>query len=211
MFGLEMMIYNPDPESIVEANDLLMTVEEASVYPFFEGSYKAAYGSSHVCELGRSSVSKLGPPYSDCVHDLSAADSYDSDLFREIMQDVGYYNQLNCFRRCFRAYVSEKCNCSGSCLVNDCVYNEYNKPFDSQNKCKMACPNACNSFKYETKWSWTGTTASFLEERHVLNSNLTTNNTVVVLIFYNDLIYTENTDVPVVSSTDLISSVGECN
>jgi len=75
----------------------------------------------------------------------------------------------------------------------------------------MACPNACNSFKYETKWSWAGTTASYLEERHVLNSNLTTNNTVVVLIFYNDLRYTENTDVPVVSSTDLISSVGKCN
>jgi len=36
MFGLEMMIYNPDPESTVEANDLLMTVEEASVYPILK-------------------------------------------------------------------------------------------------------------------------------------------------------------------------------
>jgi hypothetical protein len=45
---------------------------------------------------------KLGHPYSNCLEDVSLIDSYDSDLYRFILNNTKYaYRQKDCFNYCF--------------------------------------------------------------------------------------------------------------
>jgi len=46
-------------------------------------------------------IYKLGQPYNNCIKNVKSIDSYDSDLFRYILQSTNYsYRQTDCFEYC---------------------------------------------------------------------------------------------------------------
>lgn len=119
---------------------------------------------------------KLGPPYNDCLKDVTSPDAVQSVLYKHITRGRYSYSQSYCFDLCNDLEVLEKCNCTqGFKLPNRKQCSEvsfvnvledkieschhrvdkffYDKTF---RKCIPLCPNECEKFIYTVTSSFSG-------------------------------------------------------
>ncbi len=118
--------------------------------------------------------SKLEYPYNDCYKNLNQMDSFDSDLFRSILNSTDFtYRQMDCFDYCLGQEIIKKCpeetstksknfkqikpvyllanKISGGC-VEKTYYNLTNQNLYSL--CRPVCPMECDSISYELSTSF---------------------------------------------------------
>jgi hypothetical protein len=75
--------------------------------------YSVRPGTEINLEIKRKFIKKMPSPYSECeVDDKSTIDSWNSKLYRELVQTGKKYEQYNCYYRAFREVVVEKCKCA---------------------------------------------------------------------------------------------------
>ena len=74
-------------------------------------------------QLVRVFTYKQPEPYNNCKKDLSSFDSFDSDIFRFIINLTGYkYRQKDCFEYCFSQDMIQKCNLSSALTKSDSFF-----------------------------------------------------------------------------------------
>ncbi len=146
----------------------------------------------------------LGNPFSDCVS-INDIASYDSDLVREILK-LGYsYTQKHCFEKCRENYCLN-CNITGD--------------FDYQKTCSKQCPLECEIVSFtitsmiKNPSSYTGEIEIFKNQamEHFNLTNMTndefTKNLIWIFVYFEEIKYTEITQIPKTTPVDLASSIG---
>ena len=140
--------------------------------------------------------SKLGEPYNKCIKDVKSVDSYDSSLFRSIINKTGYkYRQKDCFDYCLGQKIIVACPnetilfkefyetkpvyllykaASGGC-IQDHYYSFILENINQ--KCSKYCPLECDSISYET-------TNSFAQYPSLMYANVIKNDTLNTLSKY---------------------------
>jgi len=182
-------------------------------------------------EIKRIYSFKLNEPFSSCLKDTVSINSFDSDLYRYILQSTNYsYNQKDCFEYCKGREINKYLNITNEIDHWKSIITKRLKNFNSlelfkvtkQNFdkiCSKECPLECDSVKYDLSISFT----KLIVERIVSLSNelggianpkfkmLTEKDSqdlVFVNVFYKDLDYTSISQLPKMDFFDLVSNIG---
>jgi len=172
--------------------------------------FNVAPGFNHLISIKRTFSYKLGLPYNNCLKDIKSIDSYDSDVFRYIIQSTNYsYRQTDCFNYCMGRELYKLMNISNKIDHFANVLTEYeSKKSDSLKEyfelfkngitsiCGNDCPLECDSIEYETSLSF---------NKFITNN---TDNIVSFILFYTSLDYTMIDQISKMDGYDLISNIG---
>lgn len=162
---------------------------------------------------------KLGLPYSDCLKDVKSINSFDSDLYKYIIEKNEYeYRQKNCFDYCIGEELNKYLNISNKIdhwqnvlnFSSKEMRNKYENIIGSKlnSLCSPFCPLECDSISYEVISSFNRLPSDRI---YFPFKNLTINdskNLVFFNIFYTDLKYTSISEIVKMYVLDLISNIG---
>jgi len=152
---------------------------------------------------------KLGQPYNDCLKDVKSRNSFDSDLYRYILDSTKYlYKQRDCFEYCIGKEFYKYLNITNKIdhwteiaqrypdvefkdkffqIITKIIEGELNE------KCIPFCPLECDSIKYE---------------QSMYSNQIDVSSIVSLNIFYESLEYTVINQKAKMDEFDLISNIG---
>jgi hypothetical protein len=168
-------------------------------------------GNEVYMSISRLEQNNLGGPYSSCVTR--------ADIGRGL-----HYRQINCFEACLKKILSAKCDCivagkgeSGCTRENTC-YENGKRFFNYTKECSSDCPLECESITYVTHTERVNYIFKEYDYETVLDNaakkDFTPNMTdfekrfLRVYIFYDQMQYTEITQIPKLTPTSLLSNIG---
>ena len=202
---------------------LRLIVHNHSADPgYYSGGTKSGFilapGFNHEIAIKRTISSKLGLPHNNCIKNITSLDSYDSDLYRYILESTKYqYTQKDCFDYCIGTELNKYFNKTNKIdhWLNiyknysfDQFWDFYSNFVSGKNKkiCTPLCPLECDSIKYDTSISFT----KFSDNEYLAlyDINGTTDNLISIDIYYENLEYTSINQLPKMDIIDLISNIG---
>jgi hypothetical protein len=196
-------------------------------------SIKLKAGTCTNIRIKKVQTSTMPQPYSNC-HDLNA---FHSDLFHEMRKLNFTYRQKNCIDLCKNDYIISKCKCNSPFLPNVrnvkpcytkaeyiCSYDflkDINKKVRSI--CYDMCPIECDSVEYERfisyeEWPSLGYYEQLSRNPLIVQLFTSANKTIdyksvrasmyCLNIFYEQLTFTEISEVPSITVLDVVSNIG---
>jgi hypothetical protein len=198
-----------------ESDGIRIIIHNSTYDPTYYGGealngFNVAPGFNHLISIKRTFSYKLGEPYNNCLKDVKSIDSYDSDLFRYIIQSTNYsYRQTDCFNYCMGRELYKSMNISNKIDHFTNVFAKSGSNISTliqtylrllkkgiTSICGNDCPLECDSIEYETSLSF--------------NKFLTNNsdNIVNFNLFYSSLDYTMIDQIGKMNGFDLISNIG---
>jgi hypothetical protein len=202
---------------------LRLIVHNHSADPgYYSGGTKSGFilspGFNHEIVVKRTFLSKLGLPFNNCIKNVTSLDSYDSDLFRYILESNKYqYTQKDCFDYCMGSELNKYFNKTNKIdhWLNiyktysfDGFWDFYSRFVRGENKrvCTPLCPLECDSIKYDTSISFTKFSDNEYLALFELNGSV--DNLISIDIYYENLEYTSINQLPKMDIIDLISNIG---
>jgi len=190
---------------------------------YYSGGSKSGFilspGFNHEIAIKRTFSSKLGLPFNNCIKNVTSLESYDSDLYRYILESTKYqYTQRDCFDYCIGTELNKHLNFSNNKTEHwsniyktysfDEFWNFYSKFVRGENKkiCTPLCPLECDTIKYETSISFTKFSEKEFLALYEINGSV--DNLVSIEIYYDNLEYTSISQLPKMNTFDLIASIG---
>ena len=221
---------------LLRSSGILLFVHNSSNLPFNEfDAIKLATGFETDIWISQQQISKLSRPYSNCIENIFALNSFDSYLLRQCITIFGRYQQKTCLLLCYHEYVKQKCGCYSSDAFNitinqacnytlsSCVF-EANAEFHQKSqyvKCFDLCPIECKSVNYNFKTFKSDFPAPFygkiLIEHQKIWPNLARNVTtfkdikdtvLAVNVFYNDISLNLIKEYPAKTFEQLVAEIG---
>ena len=202
---------------------LRLIVHNHSIDPgYYSGGTKSGFilapGFNHEIGIKRTFSSKLGLPFNNCIKNVTSLDSYNSDLYKFMLESTKYqYTQKDCFDYCIGTELNKYFNKTNKTDHWLNIYKTYSfKNFWSfyskfvrgENKkiCTPLCPLECDTIKYDTSISFT----KFSENEYfaLFDLNGSVNNLISIDIYYENLEYTSIIQLPKMDIFDLISNIG---
>jgi len=138
---------------------------------YYSGGTKSGFilspGFNHEIVIKRTFSSKLGLPFNSCIKNVTSLESYDSDLYRYILESTKYqYTQKDCFDYCMGSELNKHFNKTNKIdhwlniyktYAFDGFWDFYSNFVGGENKkvCTPLCPLECDSIKYDTSISFT--------------------------------------------------------
>jgi len=187
-----------------------------------KGGINVANGLVNEIRVTRTFSSKLDKPYNNCLKDIESLSSFDSDLYRFILQNTSYiYRQQDCFDYCFGREMIKYFNSSSNLIIHyknlyswlylrnvsltevNNVYKKLTNGGELKSKCLSLCPLECDSIKYDLSYSFTKPLVSI---ESLLNISL--NDIIYINVYYESLDYTNINQVAKMDEWDLISNIG---
>ncbi len=122
----------------------------------------APAGFSTNIYLTRQTQSNPPKPYTICNNNLNRIDSYNSDLFKKVIQKKSKYSLSDCAGLCFNKLLEEICNCTAPTFISyypnkelctspkslQCQVPLFQKFLDDNGYEKCDCPIPCDSTSY---------------------------------------------------------------
>ena len=198
-----------------DSDGIRIIIHNSSYDPTYYGGtssdgFNVAPGFNHLISIKRTFSYKLGEQYNNCLKDVKSIDSYDSDLFRYIIQSTNYSSrQTDCFNYCMGRELYKSMNISNKIDHFTNVFAKSGSNISTliqtylrllkngiTSICGNDCPLECDSIEYETSLSF--------------NKFLTNNsdNIVNFNLFYSSLDYTMIDQIGKMNGFDLISNIG---
>ena len=186
-YGLTLEILTGDPTIQISTNiksGLLLVVhnQTQTLVPSIEltnGIFIPTGYDSYV-SVSRELRSKLSVPYSNCITDLTASQSFGSVLNNYMIEsNITTYDQPSCIRLCYQTVVQNLCECYdpkypplGNMKIKclnfyqvECTLNVTDNIFlngnDYLNSCGFDCPIACNTVDYSLSTSMSSYPSQF--------------------------------------------------
>ena len=201
---------------------LRLIVHNHTIDPgYYSGGTKSGFvlapGFNHEIIIKRTFSSKLGLPYNNCIKNVTSLDSFDSNLYKYILQSTQYeYTQKDCFDYCMGTELNKYFNITNKTdhwlnIYKTYTFDEFWEFYYSfvrgKNKkvCTPICPLECDSIKYETTISFTKFSDGF---KYFLDINGTFDNYIAIDIYYEHLEYTSISQLPKMDIFDLVSNIG---
>ena len=205
---LEILTGDPTVETLSGTNKGLLLVihnQTQTLVPsiiLVNGVYLPPGYSSYVA-ISRNFHSKLSAPFSNCIADLTASQSFGSVLHDYMISSgISTYDQASCIRLCYQTAVQYTCECydpkypSLGNITNKCLNfseiectlsitdNIFLKENDYINICGFDCPIECNTIEYAQSYSSSSYPSEHfirkLSKKHYLN-NFNLNDSLVNL------------------------------
>ena len=211
MYGLLIGFYAP------QLNFITYSITNNSIYPTMPEVFNRHAKPNTFTEILIKKLLeiKLGKPYNQCLDKESRIESV---LFRKTVEKYAIYRQINCYDICIQTYVSSFCNIN---VTNNCTINVYND-FDYEENCSKQCPIECEITSFglsEKVYQYTVPDSEILYKEELIkllnDSNITNKSDVELnqkiiwlLIYYEDLSYTQIIQIPKMTLPDLVSNVG---
>jgi hypothetical protein len=204
---------------------------------YSNGGILASSGFQTNIVVEREYKSMLPKPFSECEIDPNSATFIEgADLYNLIGQSKYAYSQQLCFTQCYQKYFINKYNCTFENLLS--LYNnsfcnsnvtsfiyDWDYILDSDyihSKCLPLCPLECNQTHFKTSLSFN----QLIENSYYIsliknNSNLRSDfikrsidgktardSFVLVNIFYDNLSYTQTSEIPQIDLISLLAYIG---
>jgi hypothetical protein len=189
---------------------------------YYSGGTKSGFilspGFNHEIIVKRTFLSKLGLPFNNCIKNVTSLDTYDSDLYRYILESTKYkYTQKDCFDYCMGTELNKYFNITNKTdhwlniyktYTFDGFWDFYSNFVRGENKkvCTPLCPLECDSIKYDISISFTKFSSNEFLSLYEINVNV--NNLISIDIYYENLEYTNISQLPKMDLFDLISNIG---
>jgi len=183
---------------------------------FSHNGFNIAPGLDYQISVKRIFSYKLGLPYNNCLKDVESIDSFDSDLYRFMIQSTNYsYGHTDCLSYCAAKLMLNQFNITKkldrweNIVSENLKYGETAQTvyLDMQRKGIYAicpdCPEECDLIQYEITHSFTK-----LSTQYELFKNFSTENLVYFTIFYESPQYTVIDQIAKMDVFDLISNIG---
>jgi hypothetical protein len=179
-------------------------------------------------------LSKMNAPFSNCLKDTTSPDSHPSAIYKKILSSNHSYKQDTCLEVVLQNYIYDECKCVNGYLINlykypvcseiasqKCNFRRRIK-FTSESIMKQnfhLCPYECDSeiYSFESLHS-NFPSDSYLQliKRHPVvvskfanqTDELVKSSVLRVLIYFNDLRYTQITESPSMTFLTLVSNIG---
>jgi hypothetical protein len=192
------------------------------------------FGQSADITIKRIDSQKLDKPFSDCIKDVTSIDSFDSSLYKYILNSTNYsYTQEYCLDLCrgreTNKYfnISNKIDSSLNAYLKISYLNIPSKDLDffltnvlikiTKEICFKECPLECDSVKYQ--YSYSSKNFDLQKRLAYFKSNKISidpsyeksnyfENVFTVRIYYDQTSYTRITEIPKTELIDLIASIG---
>ena len=223
-YGLQLLI-NLDNVTCKNCylDGLRLIVHNHSADPgYYSGGSKSGFilspGFNHEIIIKRTFLTKLGLPFNNCIKNVTSLDSYDSDLYRYILESTKYqYTQRDCFDYCMGKELNKYFNITNKidhwlniykAYKLDEFWDFYSRFVRGENKkiCTPLCPLECDTIKYETSISFTKFSENEFLALYEINGSV--DNLVSIEIYYEHLEYTRISQLPKMDLSDLISNIG---
>ena len=176
---------------------------------YSDNGFNLALGFNYEISVKRIFSYKLGSPYNNCLKDVKSIDSFDSDLYKYMIQSTNYsYRQTDCLNYCAGRELYNYLNMTNKIERWENIiakYPEYSETLqliylDILNKgmydvC-LDCPEECDSIQYDISHSFTKL------------STQNAKNFVSFAVYYENLQYTTIDQIAQMNVFDLISSIG---
>jgi len=183
---------------------------------YSDSGFNLAPGFFNEISVNRIFSYKLGLPYNNCLKDVKSIGSFDSDLYRFIIQSTNYsYKQTDCLNYCAGRELYNYLNMTNKIDRWENILAEYPQYYetlqliysDTLNKgmydfC-LDCPEECDSIQYDISHSFTK-----LSTQNKVFKNLQIENFVSFAVFYESLQYTIIDQMAQMNVFDLISNIG---
>jgi hypothetical protein len=177
-----------------------------------QNGFNLALGFNYEISVNRIFTYKLGLPYNNCLKDVKSIDSFDSDLYRYIIQSTNYsYKQTDCFNYCFGRELYNYLNMTNKKERWENLIAEYPQYFKTITNIVYSdilkkgihemcsdCPEECDSIQYDISHSFTKLSAQ----------NEIDKNSVSFAVFYENPQYTVIDQIAQMNVFDLISNIG---
>lgn len=233
--GLQMEIYVEEPHenSFSTASGLYIIVHNSSQESYFPEGFTVPVGKQVNIAVQREFISKKAKPYSECTENLNSIDSFDSDLYRAIIQSGKSYKREMCYDLCLQEKIIENCKCQDLITFSFpnisfcrnlpdifCDYKEF-ASFYADNideKCGMKCPLECDAIKYPVTLTYLDypTEAYYnklIKESRFKNLRPITfeklkNRLIFLNIYYSEFQYKKIQEVEKMTIIDLVAGIG---
>jgi len=177
--------------------------------------FNLAPGLVYEISVKRIFTYKLGQPYNNCLKDVKSIDSFDSDLYRFMINSTNYsYRQKDCLKYCMTTLLYKALNITEYKLDRweniigkhpeylsktlEIYQDLIRKGLNEYDVCKD-CPVECDSVNYETLNSFT---------KFIQQTEKTDKNVIYFTVYYENLDYTVIDQVAKMTELDLISNIG---
>jgi hypothetical protein len=178
---------------------------------YSDNGFNLAPGFYNEISVNRIFSYKLGLPYNNCLKDVKSVDSFDSDLYRYIIQSTNYsYRQTDCLYHCAGQKLFNYLNITNKIDRWENIlakYPQYSETLQLiyldvlkkgiYESC-LDCPEECDSIQYDISHSFT----------KYLTQNETFENFVSFAAYYESLQYTVIDQKEKMNEFDLISNIG---
>lgn len=245
--GLKIALFAGLPRESTEnryyqSNGFHVTIHNSSVDPeyvegFSHSGIKIPVGFRTYLIADRVFINKLEYPYNECLKDLSKIDSFDSNVFRFMINSTQYsYRQKDCFDYCIAQEMMRKCNLTGPLdrydiiwnrywtkQLHGCLYSTYVEFIKNlKENCSNDCPLECHSNTFQLTISSTNfpnyefskklANDSKIINKYPADYKITQKDLEESLIsfevYYNDMTYIRITELPKGKMIDLVANVG---
>lgn len=233
-YGLQLELYTGLRGTLSYTNGFRILVHNQSdlyVFPEEDGINISPGFLSNVA-IEKTHLERLPSPFNDCLDNLHE-NKYDylvdKSSTMKLMKNtlkIGTYDQNLCLKLCLQAYINQKCNCSDFSLIShsaspagchreeqvECSNKAQIEFFNSKGitYCQTDCPSKCNIYKYNTKIS----TSKYPTHWFIKNLYTSiilddyTQYVAMINLYYSDMITTEITQTPLITTEMLFGNVG---
>jgi len=244
-YGLQLDLYVDSYEnltlfnSVMSGKGIIIRIDnQTNVIDYAAEGIWVAAGLVTNLALSRGNKFIQKEPYSNCILDNDATTSFDSDIYKAILDSNFSYSQQFCLTQCFQKLAIKECGCytsffssvfvnANKCPLNklDCNQNAYWNVFSTHdyvnNFCLPLCPLECNS----TKFTYTTSTSKLVGNPYVdiiqnnpnlaidyvtrpINANTASESIAKVNIFYDSLSYVNSEESPALDIITLVANIG---
>jgi hypothetical protein len=178
--------------------------------------FNLAPGLDYEISVKRIFTYKLGLPYNNCLKDVKSIGSFDSDLYRYMIQSTNYsYKQTDCLNYCSGRELYNYLNMTNKINRMENIIAEYPQYFETMLKVYLDmlqkgiyetcfdCPEECDSIQYDVSHSSTK-----LSPQYELFNNMQIENHIFFSVYYENLQYTVIDQIAQMNEFDLISNIG---
>ena len=169
--GLRMELFlgnSSDVPLLIANSGVHVLIKNKSATPIPYEGIDVSSGELSEIIIGRSFEKKLDYPYSDCKFNLNSLDSFDSEIYREIIRSNKTYSKKICFLNCYQMEIIKVCQCYLPYFerfksINKCdnttevlcgmSVTEYFYKQDVSKVCSPFCPQECEDVTYSLSFS----------------------------------------------------------
>ena len=185
-YGLSMELFLGDPNlhSEFEMDDgIIIVVHNQSDLPFLNSDRVfVATGTETDIKINRNFIFKLGPPYSECIHNNQFLKS---EFYDYIVNELHIrYTQQHCYSLCLQKFVIKNCGCSSNWLLNfknlpycnhtkiGCISENVKSGLSGKipNNCEEKCPMECEVSEYKVTTSRISYPSPYLKKMLIKNN-----------------------------------------
>lgn len=236
-YGLRLNLGFSAPDNY-DYRDVLIAIHNQSMPPLdiYNVGYLLSTGSWNYFQIERIFNTRLDPPYSDCLKDVTTFEK-NTTIVKHILALNRTYTQTDCFTLCSYLSATDASNCSCNANLDQFFKKCVRKPFEIQteekacvakylsefrkkeqySKCPQYCPLECDSMSYtitpiSKRIPTSGNVSIQRWDIYVLNNSATyeelSKSFVGILIYFKDLYYTQISQDAKSETFNFISNLG---